>query len=100
MEAKETIGTVICSSCNIPMIVTARHQILFSGGLVQVMYRCDHCGAETTATRGTSPVVCPSKRAWTARKFGVAVGSSQRGLGSTRATGKCAAGSTRLRVVR
>jgi hypothetical protein len=52
MEAKETIGTVICSGCNIPMIVTARHQILFSRGLIQVMYRCDHCGAETTATRG------------------------------------------------
>ena len=60
MEAKETIGTVICSSCNIPMIVTARHQILFSRGLIQVMYRCDHCGAETTATRGA--IARPSGR--------------------------------------
>ena len=73
MEAKETIGTVICSSCNIPMIVTARHQILFSGGLVQVMYRCDRCGAETTATRGA--IARTSGRAAPARPR--ALGSSE-----------------------
>jgi hypothetical protein len=70
MEAKETIGTVICSSCKVAMIVTARHQILFSRGLVQVMYRCNHCGAETTAiqaVRSDSPPMDrsgPPARRW------------------------------------
>jgi hypothetical protein len=39
MEAKETIVTVTCARCNLAMIVTDCHQILFSGGLVQVIYR-------------------------------------------------------------
>ena len=57
MEAKETVGKVVCPNCNLAMTVTDHHRILFSEGLVQAMYRCEHCGAETTVVRerGTEP---------------------------------------------
>jgi hypothetical protein len=52
MEAKETVGKVICPSCNRGMTVTDCHQILFSERLVQAVYRCNNCDAETTVMRG------------------------------------------------
>jgi C4-type Zn-finger protein len=51
MEAKETVGKVVCPSCNRAMTVTDCHQIVFSEGLVQAMYRCNNCAAEATVMR-------------------------------------------------
>ena len=39
-----------CPGCAKPMIVKERKPIMFSNGLVDVIYVCETCGTETTRT--------------------------------------------------
>jgi RNase P subunit RPR2 len=45
--AREAVR-VICPGCKMIMVATDRRPVDFSSGLVQVIYRCESCGTQTT----------------------------------------------------
>ena len=47
-EPAEEAVRVTCPGCKMIMVATDRKPVLFSNGLVQVIYRCEGCGTETT----------------------------------------------------